>query len=148
MKPKDVAARLGVSVKTLQRWDKAGIFPAARNPQGRRYYTEEQVLAYLGKYKTPATARRLRACVLGRAERRPRIAGRVLARLRERERRDTRRRVHRRWQRFELQTQELEPPHLRPHTARSGRNRVHHVQRPVRPVRVRLVRGAGEPVWV
>ncbi|EFA22035.1 IS607 family transposase [Bifidobacterium gallicum] len=53
LKPKDVAARLGVSVKTLQRWDKAGIFPAARNPQGRRYYTEEQVLAYLGKIQKP-----------------------------------------------------------------------------------------------
>lgn len=53
LKPKDVAARLGVSVKTLQRWDKAGIFPAHRNPQGRRYYTEEQVLAYLGSIRKP-----------------------------------------------------------------------------------------------
>lgn len=53
LKPKDVAARLGVSVKTLQRWDNAGILPAHRNPQGRRYYTEEQVLAYLGKIQQP-----------------------------------------------------------------------------------------------
>ncbi|EFA22733.1 IS607 family transposase [Bifidobacterium gallicum] len=53
LKPKDVATRLGVSVKTLQRWDNAGIFPAHRNPQGRRYYTEEQVLAYLGKIQKP-----------------------------------------------------------------------------------------------
>lgn len=53
LKPKDVAARLGVSVKTLQRWDKAGIFPAHRNPQGRRYYTEEQVFAYLGSIRKP-----------------------------------------------------------------------------------------------
>ena len=45
----EMAERLGVSTKTLQRWDKEGIFVAKRNPNNRRYYTEEQYLEYIGK---------------------------------------------------------------------------------------------------
>lgn len=44
----DMAKRLGVSVKTLQRWDREGILIAKRNPNNRRYYTEEQYLEYIG----------------------------------------------------------------------------------------------------
>ena len=43
-----MAKRLGVSVKTLQRWDREGILVAKRNPNNRRYYTEEQYLEYIG----------------------------------------------------------------------------------------------------
>lgn len=43
-----MAKRLGVSVKTLQRWDREGIFVAKRNPNNRRYYTEDQYLEYIG----------------------------------------------------------------------------------------------------
>ena len=45
----DMAKRLGVSTKTLQRWDKEGILVAKRNPNNRRYYTEDQYLEYIGK---------------------------------------------------------------------------------------------------
>ena len=38
-KPKDFAEWLGVSVKTLQRWDREGILKANRTPTDRRYYT-------------------------------------------------------------------------------------------------------------
>ena len=38
-KPKDFAELLGVSVKTLQRWDREGILKANRTPTNRRYYT-------------------------------------------------------------------------------------------------------------
>ena len=38
-KPKDFAELLGVSVKTLQRWDREGILKANRTPTDRRYYT-------------------------------------------------------------------------------------------------------------
>jgi putative resolvase len=40
------AALLGKSVKTLQRWDKAGILKAYRTPTNQRYYTHSQYLAY------------------------------------------------------------------------------------------------------
>lgn len=48
LKPKDMAKKLGVSVGTLQRWDRDGTLKAHRNPKGRRYYTEEQYLNYIG----------------------------------------------------------------------------------------------------
>ena len=47
-KPKDFAALLGVSVKTLQRWDRAGILKANRTPTDRRYYTYDQYLQFKG----------------------------------------------------------------------------------------------------
>ena len=45
-KPKDFAELLGVSVKTLQRWDREGILKANRTPTDRRYYTYEQYLQF------------------------------------------------------------------------------------------------------
>lgn len=49
MKPKEIAERLGVTVRTLQIWDKKGILKAYRTPTNRRYYTEEQYLEYTGQ---------------------------------------------------------------------------------------------------
>ena len=51
-KPKDFAKLIGVSVKTLQRWDNDGILVAKRNPKNRRYYTQEQLMEYLNISKT------------------------------------------------------------------------------------------------
>ena len=48
-KPCEFAKKLNVSVKTLQRWDNAGILKARRSPTGRRYYTETQYLEYIGQ---------------------------------------------------------------------------------------------------
>lgn len=47
-KPKEFSELLGVSVKTLQRWDKKGLLVAYRTPTNRRYYTHEQYLKYIG----------------------------------------------------------------------------------------------------
>ena len=47
-KPKDFAELLGVSVKTLQRWDREGILKANRTPTDRRYYTYDQYLKFKG----------------------------------------------------------------------------------------------------
>ena len=44
----EMAKRLGVSIKTLQRWDREGILVAKRTPTDRRYYTEDQYLEYIG----------------------------------------------------------------------------------------------------
>ena len=47
-KPKDFSELLGVSVKTLQRWDREGTLKANRTPTDRRYYTYDQYLQYKG----------------------------------------------------------------------------------------------------
>ena len=47
-KPKDFAELLGVSVKTLQRWDRDGILKANRTPTDSRYYTYDQYLQFKG----------------------------------------------------------------------------------------------------
>lgn len=44
----EMAEKLGVSVKTLQRWDNTGKLPASRTPSNQRYYTEDQYLDYIG----------------------------------------------------------------------------------------------------
>ena len=51
LKPKEMSELLGVSVKTLQRWDQEGKLTAYRNPSGRRYYTKEQYEDYMGIQK-------------------------------------------------------------------------------------------------
>lgn len=45
MKPREMAKKFGVTVKTLQRWDASGKLVAYRTPTNRRYYTEDQYLA-------------------------------------------------------------------------------------------------------
>lgn len=47
-KPKDFAEMIGVSVKTLQRWDREGILIANRTPTERRYYTYAQYMEFMG----------------------------------------------------------------------------------------------------
>lgn len=42
-KPQEFAQILGVSVKTLQRWDREGILKAHRTITNRRYYTYDQL---------------------------------------------------------------------------------------------------------
>ena len=51
-KPKEFAKLLGVSVRTLQRWDKKGLLVAHRTPTNRRYYTHEQYLKYIVGFLT------------------------------------------------------------------------------------------------
>ena len=50
LKPQEVAKQLGISVKTLQKWDKEGTFKALRNHNSRRYYTQDQVDEYINRY--------------------------------------------------------------------------------------------------
>lgn len=47
-KPKEFAELLGVSVKTLQRWDRENILKAHRTPTDRRYYTHDQYIQFKG----------------------------------------------------------------------------------------------------
>ena len=48
-KPKEFAEMLGVSVITLQRWDREGKLKAYRTPTDRRYYTHKQYVEYMGE---------------------------------------------------------------------------------------------------
>lgn len=48
-KPHEFAEMIGVSVKTLQRWDREKILVANRHPSGRRYYTHKQYVDYIGE---------------------------------------------------------------------------------------------------
>lgn len=45
----EAAARIGVSVGTLRRWDREGILVAARTLGGDRRYTESDISKALGK---------------------------------------------------------------------------------------------------
>jgi predicted site-specific integrase-resolvase len=51
-KPQEFAEMLGVSVKTLQRWDNEGKLKAYRSPSDRRYYTHKQYVDYMGEGNT------------------------------------------------------------------------------------------------
>jgi putative resolvase len=46
--PKNFSKLVGVSVFTLQRWDRNGTLKAQRTPTNRRYYTHDQYLQYRG----------------------------------------------------------------------------------------------------
>lgn len=46
-KPNEFAEMIGVSIKTLQRWDKNEKLKALRTPTGRRYYTQQHYDDYL-----------------------------------------------------------------------------------------------------
>jgi putative resolvase len=47
-KPQEFAEMIGVSVKTLQRWDREGKLISQRTPTNRRYYTHKQYVDYMG----------------------------------------------------------------------------------------------------
>ncbi|MFB2981603.1 IS607 family transposase [Microseira sp. BLCC-F43] len=49
-RPQKFGELIGKSVSTLQRWDREGILKAHRSPTGRRYYTHDQLLEYLGLF--------------------------------------------------------------------------------------------------
>lgn len=57
-KPSKFAEMLGVTVKTLQRWDNENILKAFRTPTNRRYYTNQQYMEYIGKTITDKDTRK------------------------------------------------------------------------------------------
>lgn len=70
------AKRLGVTVKTLQRWEREGrLIPAARTDSNRRLYTEAQLDVFLGLQRrgTPPT-RVVAYCRVSSAAQKPDLA--------------------------------------------------------------------------
>lgn len=52
-KPSEFAKKIGVSVRTLMRWDLRGKFKAYRTPTNIKYYTEQQYIDYCIKSGIP-----------------------------------------------------------------------------------------------
>jgi len=86
MKPQERAKRLGVSVRTLQRWDNEGSLVAYRNPHNMRYYTEEQYNAYVKGSEQKQRKQIAYARIKCGAKRRPEKPDSFLKELRERKR--------------------------------------------------------------
>ena len=56
----EFARIIGVTPKTIQRWDESGKLVAKRTPTNRRYYTEEDVNTYFG-YESSEIKRKKRS---------------------------------------------------------------------------------------
>jgi putative resolvase len=66
------AKLLGITVRTLQRWDREGrLVPAARTASNRRRYTESQLRAFLGLASLAAPRRIVAYCRVSSAAQRP-----------------------------------------------------------------------------
>jgi len=53
LRPVDVARELGVSVKTIQRWDKAGLIKTVRTTGNQRRIPADEILRLYGQVKEP-----------------------------------------------------------------------------------------------
>ena len=66
------ARRLGVTPKTLQRWDRCGTFsPLARSPTGLRLYSEAQISERIGLQSRPTPQRIIAYCRVSSAAQKP-----------------------------------------------------------------------------
>jgi predicted site-specific integrase-resolvase len=65
------AKQVGVSVKTLQRWDREGRLKAKRTVSGRRYYDETDLATALNLPQRPAARRTVAYCRVSSPAQRP-----------------------------------------------------------------------------
>jgi putative resolvase len=66
---------LGVTVKTLQRWEREGkLIPVGRTGSNRRRYTEAQLLAHTGRRPAPVATRTIAYCRVSSSAQRPDLA--------------------------------------------------------------------------
>jgi putative resolvase len=68
------AKRVGVSVKTLQKWDRIGVLPAKRTITNRRYYTDEELAAALRLPRVPKERRTVAYCRVSSQAQKPDLA--------------------------------------------------------------------------
>jgi len=68
------AKRVGVSVKTLQKWDRIGILPAKRTITNRRYYTDDELAAALRLPRVPKERRTVAYCRVSSQAQKPDLA--------------------------------------------------------------------------
>lgn len=78
-KPSEFAKKLGVSVKTLYRWDEAEKLPAKRTLSGHRYYTEDDLLIAQGLKPTEAKRKTVVYCRVSSNAQKPELKNQVVA---------------------------------------------------------------------
>ena len=69
--PAVFAKRVGVSVKTLQKWDRTLVLPAKRTITNRRYYTDEDLAAALRLPRVQKERRTVAYCRLSSQAQKP-----------------------------------------------------------------------------
>jgi putative resolvase len=72
--PAVFAKRVGVSVKTLQKWDRIGVLPAKRTITNRRYYTDEDLAAALRLPRVQKERRTIAYCRVSSQAQKPDLA--------------------------------------------------------------------------
>jgi putative resolvase len=72
--PAVFAKRVGVSVKTLQKWDRIGVLPAKRTITNRRYYTDEDLAAALRLPRVQKERRTVAYCRVSSPAQKPDLA--------------------------------------------------------------------------
>lgn len=75
----EFARKIGVSVKTVQRWDKAGKIPARRTPSGYRYYTEDDIRLAQGLEPVAENRRTIVYCRVSSSGQKPELINQVEA---------------------------------------------------------------------
>ncbi|TMD63183.1 MAG: IS607 family transposase [Chloroflexi bacterium] len=73
-KPSAFAKRVGVSVKTLQKWDRIGVLPAKRTITNQRYYTDDDVAAALRLPRVLKTRKTVAYCRVSSQAQKPDLA--------------------------------------------------------------------------
>lgn len=72
MKAGAAAKRLGVTVKTMQRWERAGrLIPVARSQSNQRLYSESQLASFIGLHPDGVPTRLVAYCRVSSAAQKP-----------------------------------------------------------------------------
>jgi putative resolvase len=72
--PAQFAKRIGVSMKTIQKWDRLGILPAKRTITNRRYYTDDDLAAALNLPRLHKDRRTVAYCRVSSQAQQPDLA--------------------------------------------------------------------------
>lgn len=79
MRPHEFAERLGISVKTLHRWDESGKLKAKRTLSNHRYYTEDDLAVAKGLQLAPSSRKVIVYCRVSSAKQRQELKNQQLA---------------------------------------------------------------------
>lgn len=79
MRPGEFAKKVGVSVKTLHRWDQTGKLSAKCTPSGHRYYLESDLAIALGTYSTKSSKKIVVYTRVSSNSQKPELQNQVLA---------------------------------------------------------------------
>ncbi len=72
--PSQFAKKIGVSVKTIQKWDRIGVLPAKRTITNRRYYTDEDLRLALRLPRVQKDRRTVAYCRVSSQAQQPELA--------------------------------------------------------------------------